>query len=161
MFLPHLGVWASTVSEYVDVGLVSSVYPGAGRSLGYASIDEGLTWQRVIDSDLDVPDRVLQPVPKHMHHLEPFEWFDESAAAWKIGVVAVLGDTPNQGQVIARARGATLPDLASDSYASVARWKVVGVDQLTDLFPLSSSGTPSGGPVFWTAPTEPRAAWRA
>jgi hypothetical protein len=151
LFLPNLGVWASAVSEYQASGLVSSVYPGAGRDLGYASTDSGRTWQRVIDSDLDVPDRILQPIPKHMHHLEPFEWFDESTSTWKIAVVAVIGDaspTPQQGQIVARARGATLPDLPAETYDSVARLKVIGVNQLTDVFPLSSSGTASGGPVF-------------
>ena len=70
VFLAHLGVWASAVAEYAS--------PGFGRDLGYASTDSGRTWKRVIDSDLGVPDRVLEPIPKHMHHLEPFEWFDET-----------------------------------------------------------------------------------
>jgi hypothetical protein len=148
-FLPNLGLEVLSIAEYQSDGLISQVYPGTGRDLGYVSVDSGRTWRRAIDSDLNVPDHTLEPSPRHLHHLQPFEWWDAQAGAWKVGVVAILGDDPNGlGQMIARANGPVFPDLATDSYASIAGLKVGGVHELTDLFPLSSSGAPAGGPAF-------------
>jgi hypothetical protein len=49
--LPNLGVWVSGIAEYETPGPVSAHDPTDGRSLGWASTDEGLTWTRVIDTD--------------------------------------------------------------------------------------------------------------
>lgn len=148
-WLPNLGVEVSCVVEYTTDGLVSAVDPGDGRALGYGSTDGGQTWARVIDTDDPRLGRNLVQVAKHLHHLEPFEWWDPSDGRWKIGVVALLGDGPGAaGQIIARWDGPAFVDPDLGAAPRLERPKVPGKHQLTDLLPIHSSETPTTPLLF-------------
>jgi hypothetical protein len=148
-YLPHLGRWVSAISEYRAGGLVSSGDPAVGRALGYASTDSGRTWRRVIDTDAADLGRGLVPRPKHLHHLEPFEWFDPSDETWKIGAVALVGDGPfGCAPVIVRSDGPEFPDPAQGSVPTFHLPKGAGETCLTDVFPLGGSQSPGNPPTF-------------
>lgn len=138
--LPNLGIDASGVVEYKSSGLESTTYPGDGRAIGYASTDGGQTWQRVIDTDDPLLGRDLVVTAKHLHHIEPFEWFDDGAQEWKVGAVALLGDEPtSSGLIFIFADGDSFPDPDLGNYPTLERRKALGRDMLTDLYPLDSS----------------------
>lgn len=148
-YLPNLQRWVSAISEYSAGGLVSSVDPAVGRALGYASTDSGRTWRRMIDTDMAGLGRGLVPRPKHLHHLEPFEWYDPSDEAWKIGAIALVGDGPyGCALVIVRSDGPEFPDFAQGSFPTFDLPKSAGETCLTDVFPVGGSQSPGNPPTY-------------
>ena len=138
--LPNLGLTVSTIAEYTSLGLVSSVDPLDGRSLGYASTDSGLTWTRIIDTDDPNLGRTLVEGAKHMHHLEPFEWFDTNALQWRIGAVGCLGDAEGEaGQIWVRSPFSSFPTEGLNGLMTLSRTRIVGRRALTDIFPIDNS----------------------
>lgn len=138
--LANLGITVSTIAEYTSLGLVSGVDPGDGRSLGYASCDGGLTWTRIIDTDDPVLGRALVAGAKHLHHLEPFEWYDDVAGQWKIGAVGCLGDSEGEsGQIWVRSPLGVFPPEGQNHLLTLERTRVVQRRALTDIFPLDAS----------------------
>lgn len=151
-WLPNTGLVASAISEYAALGLASTNFPGDGRSLGYASTDSGQTWTRVIDTDDPFLGRSMVPATKHLHHAEPFEWFDEATESWKVGVIGCLGDGPDMaGQIMGLFDGATFE--SSSSSPQWMRFKDIGADMMTDFFPLNSSLQP-GEPLRFLQGTD-------
>lgn len=142
-WLPNLGVTVSTLAEYTPLGLVSSVDPLDGRSLGYASTDGGLTWSRVIDTDDPDLGRNLVQAAKHMHHLEPFEWFNTATNQWCIGAVGCLGDAEGEsGQIWAYSPYPHFPPEGQNADLTLSRAREVGKRALTDLFPIDNAQSP-------------------
>ncbi len=146
-YLPNLNKTVSTIAEYNASGLASDAYPGDGRSLGYGSSDVGLTWQRLIDTDDPLLGRDLVIDAKHLHHVEPFEWWDETQQQWNIGSIGCLGDGPNaSGLLLAFSDAPDFNDPDALQYPSIERRKEIGRDMLTDIFPLNPSLAP-GSPL--------------
>jgi hypothetical protein len=141
--LPNLGVWVSGIAEYETPGPVSAHDPTDGRSLGWASTDEGLTWTRVIDTDDPSLGRGLVERAKHLHHVEPFEWYDTENGRWNIGAVGCLGDGPGRtGLVWVRSPQPTFPPEGQNDLMTAIRTKAIGRRAFTDLFPLDPSDSP-------------------
>jgi len=139
-YLPHLNVYVSTITDYTPNGLVSSLSPTRGRSLGFGSTDGGLTWTRIIDTDDPALGANLVEDAKHLHHLEPFEWFDTGSGQWKIGAVGCLGDSEGEsGQIWVRSPNATFPPEGQNALMTVERTRKAGRRALTDIFPINNS----------------------
>ena len=146
-YLPNLDIVASTIAEYNASGLASTTFPGDGRSLGFGSSDNGLTWQRLIDTDDLLLGRGLVLEAKHLHHLEPFEWWDETNAQWNIGAIGCLGDgSTASGLLMAFSDNPDFNDPDQSQFPILERRKEIGLDMVTDIFPLDPSLSP-GSPL--------------
>ncbi len=146
-YLPNLGVWVSTVAEYQNPRVASSVDPLDGRALGWASTDGGRTWTRVIDTDDPCLGRGFFESHKHLHHVEPFEWWDEASSRWNIGAAGCLGDAEGRSGVIwVTSPDPTFPPEGANCLMSASRTNGTMDRGLVDLFPLDPSDSP-GSPM--------------